>query len=257
MKTVIQFQYYLFIAFAFLSFQVISQEPVEMKNEGEQRVYHLDSIGNIISFKRQLELMRTSEYISIPFVNGFDEVEHLIRKRDPNNPEDAKYQVYTNGNMVINSFNTPTFNPRLSIGDTLENICGQNVDSIKICIGQSKRNPNSVLMVVNISSWGQIKQELTSLIRYNSTTDFLLIPSIPGKSLDDFFSSNFLKNTGNIYLVEKDTEGFSFDTKAYPTYYITNKEGKITLMVPPLPKQSIANAAIQKFINATKREEMP
>ena len=176
-----------------LSFDVLAQETIELDGKPDDMIYHLDSIGNIISHKKALELMRTGEYISIPSLNPFFEMEHLIRKRDPNSPVDNQYQVHTDGSTVISTKNYPFFKPKLKMGDTITSVCAKNAFSNKICIGKEKSNPNSILVIVDDITWIKIRGDLMNLIKQYSDIDFLLVSTNEDKSLDHFFTKSFLK----------------------------------------------------------------
>lgn len=234
----------------FLCFNGLAQETIELEEKPGDMFFHLDSIGNIISHKRALELMRTGEYISIPSLNSFFEIEHLIRKRDPSSPVDNQYQVHTDGSTVISTKNFPFFKPKLKMGDTITSLCAKNAFSNKICIGKEKSNPNSILVIVDDITWIKIRGDLMNLIEQYLDIDFLLVPTNEDKSLDHFFTKSFLKKYQNIYLVDNIQKELISNSELFPIYYMVDHTGKVKLMIPPIPKPEIALRAIQSYINS-------
>ncbi|MEL7121702.1 MAG: hypothetical protein AAFO07_19795 [Bacteroidota bacterium] len=239
---------FVFVFLMLCGFNVQSQ-AIELEGDPNTRIFHLDSIGNIIDYKKALELMRTGEYVSIPQMNSSMEIEQLIRKRDPNNPIDQQNQVYTDGGIVVNTFKASKFMPKLSMGDTLPAISAQNVLGESIWIGKNQQKQNSILILTDKTTWGQMRQNISQLIKRNPSVDFLIVPTGKRQSLDNFFSNGFLKSYDNVFIA-KDIQGdFLNGDEQLPVYYSVDPTGKIVFLIPPLKKPEIATIALQRYLD--------
>ena len=83
-----------------LHFQTLTaQQVVEMSGNPQERVYHKDTIGNVISHEEFSQLIRTGNYISVPVMNPLTlDIDHLIKEKKANN--DSRYQTFTDGGNV-------------------------------------------------------------------------------------------------------------------------------------------------------------
>lgn len=106
---------FLILLLFFIHSAVTSQEVIETENrEPENIVLHLNEMGNIISYKKSIELMQTGEYISIPKVNTKLETEYLIKKKGINNLEEHQYKTFTDGKTVLSKKNPFKYNTEVS-----------------------------------------------------------------------------------------------------------------------------------------------
>lgn len=228
-------------------FPSLSQQ-MQLETKGDERIIHLDSIGNIIAHEQALKLMRTGEYISIPHFNEFQEVEHLLKKKDPNNPEHQKYQVYTDGDLVISSSKTPEFNSNYGMGDTIASVCASSYLGHSVCLSDRNTNPTALISFIPEAGWMEIRQELTELITAHPTIDFLLATE-SDQNLSKLFPKSFLKRTRNVFMIDKKPADLFSSESPFPIYYMTDDAGKIIMMIPPLPNPKVAYTMLQKYIS--------
>ncbi|MEM6378885.1 MAG: hypothetical protein AAF705_11765 [Bacteroidota bacterium] len=243
---------YILAIFLLLNISCFAQQGFEVSGDPNSRVFHLDSLGNIIDYPKALELMRTGEYISIPQMTPSLDVEFLLKKRDVNNPEHQQHQVYTNGDMVLSTFRGSKFDPKFSMGDKIPMICAQNYLMDSICTETSKRNNSAVLIITDKGTWSQVREQVTQLIKKNLDQDFIMVSKTSVKSLNRYFSNSFLKRTKNVYLANNIDQEMLVDLESFPVYYVIDAEGKIVFLVPPLKKPEIAIIGLQRYLDQAR-----
>lgn len=227
---------------------IFSQNTIEQeKYETSNIIFHLNKIGNIISYKKQLQLMKTGDYILIPKLNSNFEVEYLIRKRNKNNPEDKLYKIYTDGNTILSTKNLKNL-PPLVIGDTIKIIEAYNLTH-KYSISNNI-NSHTFLITINESQWTSIKQKITSLIKKNPTINFVLHSSKKPTVLNSYFSSTFIKKNSNVFLADKIYYKYNSSIKNQLTFYVLDSTGNINFVFPTLVALKTPQHILQKYLKS-------
>ena len=78
----------------------INNPPQTITIDDKNNMVIRDSLGNELTREKALELLRTGNYISVPSMNQFMQIEHVIRK--PRKEDEGKYETLTDGDIVMN-----------------------------------------------------------------------------------------------------------------------------------------------------------
>ena len=134
-----------------------------------------DSLGNPITYKEAVALLKTGKYVSIPALNNFMQVEHTIKK--PTKEEKEKYQTYTGGGTVISTSGSKRIEMKYNLGDIIPPIKAQNFFDEQFALNQNDPNKKILLMFLKESTrWDDTEPQLSVLMTNYPDVSFIVCP---------------------------------------------------------------------------------
>lgn len=235
-------KYHVFVfVFWTISFLGFGQEIIQ--GNSDTHIYK-DSIGNLITREQALVLLKTGKYISVPAMNAAMEVEHTIRK--PKASDNGKYQTYTDGNLVMATTGVKPVN--VKIGDTLASVEAFDRNGVKHLL--IDRQEGDMLIVFlegdNVLWRSEIEPHITQIASTYPQLKVVLCSNTK-TSLQRLFSERTLKKLQNVFYADKPVIK-GIDVTDFVTYILTDRKGKVQLVVPPLPKSEIVLSFLQQYL---------
>ncbi len=231
-----------------------AQEQVSVKNKNN--IIRKDSIGNFLTHKQALDLLRTGKYISVPTMNSLMEVEIVIRK--PRKEDNGKYQSFTDGNIVLTGSGLQNRIPTFNLGDTIPPIKIVDKHGKRLVVTNDSiltRNTLLVFIKENNTTWRyDIKPFIKLLSNTYPKVNFVICPGSTNRyNLTSYFTSRELKQVNNLFIAESEfIEDMSIES--FTTHFLVDSIGKVKLWIPPLPNGAASNLLI-KYFSVLEKEE--
>ncbi len=227
----------------------------ELTIENQDTVIRKDSLGNFLTYKQALDLLKTGKYISVPTINSQMEVEIVIRK--PTKEDNGRYQSFTDGNIVLSATGMQNKVPTVNLGDTIQSV--KVIDKHKQRLTLTN-NPtltrNSLLVFVNENdeAWKRDILPYIKLLSMNHPkVNFVICPKLTNNdNLTSYFSNRVLKQNNNLFVAESEFTR-SMLIESFTTHMLVDNLGKVKLWIPPLPNGAAFNL-LTKYLSVLEKE---
>lgn len=213
-----------------------------------------DSLGNTLTYEKALELLRTGDYISVPSINEFMQLEQIIRK--PRKEDDGKYKTFTDGDIVLNMVGGRKTNFRFNPGDTIPPIHVVQDGGNEFELTNDDFNKSDIILIFiegDNSDWRYNLRPYVKLLCMDfPTVRFVLCPTSTAKfTLDSYFSKRDLKKMSNVFLAQQKFSEL-MSVEYYTTYVAVGNTRKVKFWVPPIPNEK-AFSLLNKYLSSVKR----
>ncbi|MFM7853801.1 MAG: hypothetical protein ACKO96_18235, partial [Flammeovirgaceae bacterium] len=227
----------------------------EVTVENQDGIIRKDSLGNFLTHKQALDLLRTGKYVSVPTINHRMEVETVIRK--PRKEDKGRYQSFTDGNMVFSTTGLQNKAPRLNLGDTIPPAKVVDKHGQRLTLtNNSNLTRNTLLVFIKEydATWRDDIQPFIKLLSIDySNVNFVICPRITDSdNLTSYFNGRVLKQADNLFIAESDFIK-SMSIEYFTTHMIIDSSGKVKLWLPPLPSD-VAFPLLKKYLSTTEKE---
>lgn len=224
----------------------------ELLIEAKEDIAYKDSIGNKISSKQAIDLLKTGKYISVPVVNDLMQMEHIIRK--PNKKDAERYQTYTDQQTVIVTSSVKKPKLKFNLGDTVPPLIAFNYLDERFDLSKSSANELSVLLFYKDDLiWVDTQPAFKVLISDYPNVNFVLCTPDEKKQIGDFFDKRTLKLNSSIFIADSDFLK-QLSVESYPICMVINQIGKLLIFVPPLPRQEITIQFLRKYLSSATKD---
>lgn len=227
----------------------------EITVENQNDVIFKDSLGNFLTYKQALDLLRTGKYVSVPTINHLMEVGTVIRR--PRKEDNGKYQSFTDGNMVFSTTGLQNKVPRFNLGDTIPptKVIDKHGQRLTLT-NNSTLTRNTLLVFINEddATWRDDIQPYIKLLSIDySKVNFVICPRLTDSdNLTSYFNSRELKHVNNLFIAESDFIK-SMSIEYFTTHMIVDSSGKVKLWLPPLPS-GVAFPLLTKYLSTLEKE---
>jgi hypothetical protein len=236
-----------------LVFAVVTfSEAQEKEFSNDKDHIYKDSVGNVITKEQALALIKTGSYISVPSLNQFQQIEHVIRR--PTKQDGSKYQSYSGGNTVISTSGIKKIeNMKFQLGDTVStfNVTGRDGEQWLF----KDRESDIVVMVFTegVMEWTSIKSYLQHLVSEYKNSKFVVCPLKSSVALNDLFNKQALKEASNVYVASPSVAS-TMNINSSIMFVTTDSNGVIQFFVPPLPSIEIAFTFLRKSLSEASKQ---
>lgn len=228
----------------------------ELTLENQDGIISKDSLGNFLTHKQALDLLRTGKYVSVPTINHRMEVETVIRK--PRKEDKGKYQSFTDGNMVFSTTGLQNKAPSFNLGDTIPpaKVIDKHGQRLTLT-NNSTLLRNTLLVFINEddATWRDDIQPYIKLLSIeHPKVNFVICPKLTNNdNLASYFNSRTLKQANNLFIAESEFIK-AMSVEFFTTHMIVDSLGKVKLWIPPLPND-VAFPLLTKYLSALEKEK--
>jgi hypothetical protein len=238
--------------FSIVGFAQTQEITVENQND----VIFKDSLGNFLTYKQALDLLRTGKYVSVPTINHRMEVETVIRR--PRKEDNGKYQSFTDGNMVFSATGLQNKVPGFNLGDTIPPAKVIDKHGQRLTLTNNStltRNTLLVFIKEDDATWRDDIQPYIKLLSMDySKVNFVICPRLTDSAnLTSYFNGRVLKHANNLFIAESEFVK-SMSIEYFTTHMIVDSLGKVKLWIPPLPND-VAFPLLTKYLSALEKEK--
>lgn len=224
--------------------------------ENQNDVIFKDSLGNFLTYKQALDLLRTGKYVSVPTINHRMEVETVIRR--PRKEDNGKYQSFTDGNMVFSATGLQNKVPGFNLGDTIPPAKVIDKHGQRLTLTNNStltRNTLLVFIKEDDATWRDDIQPYIKLLSMDySKVNFVICPRLTDSAnLTSYFNGRVLKHANNLFIAESEFVK-SMSIEYFTTHMIVDSLGKVKLWIPPLPND-VAFPLLTKYLSALEKEK--
>ncbi len=228
----------------------------ELTLENQDGIISKDSLGNFLTHKQALDLLRTGKYVTVPTINHRMEVETVIRK--PRKEDKGKYQSFTDGNMVFSTTGLQNKVPSFNLGDTIPpaKVIDKHGQRLTLT-NNSTLLRNTLLVFINEddATWRDDIQPYVKLLSIDyPKVNFVICPKLTNNdNLASYFNSRTLKQANNLFIAESEFIK-AMSVEFFTTHMIVDSLGKVKLWIPPLPND-VAFPLLTKYLSALEKEK--
>ena len=228
----------------------------ELTFENQNDVILKDSLGNFLTYKQALELLRTGKYVSVPTINHRMEVETVIRR--PRKEDKGKYQSFTDGNTVFSTTGLQNEVPKFNLGDTIPPVKVIDKHGQRLTLTNNSTQTRNTLLVFikeTDATWrDDIQPYIKLLSKDYSKVNFVICPRLTNDdNLTSYFNDRELKHANNLFISESEFIK-SMSIEYFTTHMIVDSVGKVKLWIPRLPSD-VAFPLLTKYLSALEKEK--
>lgn len=228
----------------------------ELTVENQDGIIRKDSLGNFLTHKQALDLLRTGKYVSVPTIKPNMEVEIVIRR--PRKEENGRYQSFTDGNTVVSATGLQNKIPRFNLGDTIPPAKVVDKHGQRLTLTNDStltRNTLLVFIKEDDATWRDDIQPYIKLLSIDyPKVNFVICPRLTNSdNLISFFNGRVLKHANNLFIAESEFIK-SMSIEYFTTHMIVDRLGKVKLWIPPLPND-VAFPLLTKYLSVLEKEK--
>jgi hypothetical protein len=228
----------------------------ELTVENQDGIIHKDSLGNFLTHKQALDLLRTGKYVSVPTIKPNMEIEIVIRR--PRKEDNGRYQSFTDGNTVVSATGLQNKVPRFNLGDTIPPAKVVDKHGQRLTLTNNStltRNTLLVFIKEDDSTWRDDIQPYIKLLSIDyPKVNFVICPRLTNSdNLISFFNGRELKHANNLFIAESEFIK-SMSIEYFTTHMIVDRLGKVKLWIPPLPNDD-AFPLLTKYLSVLEKEK--
>lgn len=222
----------------------------ELAVEDHDGIIRKDSLGNFLTHKQALDLLRTGKYVSVPTINPHMEVEIVIRR--PRKEDNGRYQSFTDGNMVVSATGLQNKVPRFNLGDTIPPAKVVDKHGQRLTLTNNPTLHQNTLLVFikeDNATWRDDIQPYIKLLSIDyPKVNFVICPKLSNSdNLTSYFNGRVLKQSNNLFIAESEFIR-SMSIEFFTTYIIVDSLRKVKLWIPPLPNNN-AFSLLTKYLS--------
>jgi hypothetical protein len=236
-----------------LLFAVVRLSEAQEKefNNDKDHIYK-DSVGNVLTKEQALALLKTGSYISVPVLNQFQQIEHIVRR--PTKQDGGKYQSYAGGNTVISTSGIKKVeNMKFQLGDTVSTFTVTGRDGEQSVFKDKQSDLVVMVFTEGAMEWTSIKSYLQQLASDYRNSKFVVCPLKSSVTLHDLFNKKVLKGASNLYVTSPGVAS-AMGINSSILFVATDSNGVLQFFVPPLPKVEIAFSFLRKSLSEYSKQ---
>jgi hypothetical protein len=228
----------------------------ELTVENQDGIIRKDSLGNFLTHKQALDLLRTGKYVSVPTINPNMEVEIVIRR--PRKEENGKYQSFTDGNTVVSAVGLQNKAPRFNLGDTIPPAKVVDKHGQRLTLTSNSiltRNTLLVFIKEDDAGWRYDIQPYVKLLstNYPKVNFVICTMSTNSNNLSSFFNTRILKQRDNLFVAESEFVK-AMSIESFTTHMLVDSFGKVKLWIPPLPSVATVDL-LSRYLSVLEKEK--